>query len=127
MPFDRVADLYAAADLNVISSDYESFSFVALEGMATGLPLLATATEWVPTLIGGVSAQAGDCPGGVVAPVGDAPAFARAMRQLMDDPARRQALGAWNRQRVERDFGWTASARRLRDVYAGLAARSTSA
>lgn len=117
MPFDRVADLYAAADLNVIASDYESFSFVALEGMASGLPLVATATEWVPTLIGGEPARAGDCPGGVVVPVGDAEAFAAAVLRLLRDPARRQEVGAWNRRRVERDFGWTASARRLLQVY----------
>jgi glycosyltransferase involved in cell wall biosynthesis len=117
MPFDRVADLYAAADVNVISSDYESFSFVALEGMASGLPLVATATEWVPTLIGGEPARACDCPGGLVVPVGDAGAFAAAVLRLLRDAARRKELGAWNRRRVERDFGWAASARRLLEVY----------
>lgn len=122
MRFDQVADLYAAADLNVISSDYESFSFVALEGMASGLPLVATATEWVPTLIGGVAATPGTYPGGLVVPVGDAAAFADAALQLLRDPARRTAMGAWNRQRVERDFGWTASARNLLSLYRSLVA-----
>lgn len=122
MPFDRVADLYAAADLNVISSDYESFSFVALEGMASGLPLVATATEWVPTLIGGESVRPGDAPGGVVVPVGDADAFAAAALRLLRDPARRQAMGAWNRSRVEAEFGWATSAARLEDAYRGLLA-----
>ncbi|MBP7828557.1 MAG: glycosyltransferase family 4 protein [Kiritimatiellae bacterium] len=44
--------VYAAADIKVISSVYESYCFAALEAMAAGLPLVVTDTEWVPGLIG---------------------------------------------------------------------------
>lgn len=120
VPFRRVADLYAAADVNVISSDYESFSFAVLEGMASGLPHVVTATQWVPTLIGGTSAQPGACPGGMVVPVGDARAFADAVRQLLLDVDLRRSMGAWNRERVVKEFGWAASAEKLIRVYRGL-------
>lgn len=120
MSFRALADLYAAADINVISSDYESFSFAALEGMASGLPHVVTSTEWVPTLVGGrggVTTGREDAPGGFVVPRGDPAAFHAALRDLWRDPSRRRRMGEWNRQRVEREFGWEASARRLLGVY----------
>ena len=125
VPFQRVADLYAAADLNVISSDYESFSFVALESMASGLPLVATATDWVPTLIGGTSATPGDVPGGVVVPKGGSRQMAAAMAGLLRDPETARRKGAWNRQRVVQDFGWPSSAWKLLGVYQSLLEKAT--
>ncbi len=121
-PFDQVADLYASAQVAVISSDYESFSFVALEAMATGLPLVVTATEWVPGLIGraDVKSGMGEVPGGLVSPMGDAGAFAQALLRLIRDPAERARMGVWNRDRAMRDFGWTTSARTLLEVYRAL-------
>ncbi len=144
MPFHRVADLYAASDIAVVSSEYESFSFVALEAMASALPLVVTATEWVPGLIG---LPIGDCrmstgdsseqseienrqsamlqaPGGVVVPVGDAESFAGGLLQLLRDAEARHRMGAWNRDRVVREFGWTASAAKLLAVYRDLVKHS---
>lgn len=121
VPFRRVADLYAVADLNAISSDYESFSFVALEGMASALPLVATATDWVPTLIGGSGASPGEVPGGIVVPKGAARPMAEAMAYLLRDSEAARRKGAWNRQRVVRDFGWKVSAGKLLNVYQSLA------
>ncbi len=123
MPFREVADLYAASDIAVIASDYESFSFVALEGMASGLPFVATATGWVPTLLGGMPHTAGDCPGGIVVPIGDAAAFASALKRIAGDRELRHSMGAWNRARVERDFGWAASAKKLRALYERIASQ----
>ncbi|HMP74736.1 MAG TPA: glycosyltransferase family 4 protein [Kiritimatiellia bacterium] len=131
LPFECVADLYAASDIAVVSSDYESFSFVALEAMATGLPMVVTATEWVPGLIGRTDKQAEDqnpltgiteAPGGIVAPIGDGAAFADALLRLVRDPDRRRRMGGWNRNRVERDFGWSASAEKLLALYRRLSA-----
>jgi glycosyltransferase involved in cell wall biosynthesis len=128
--FRDVADLYAAADLKVISSDYESFSFVALEAMASGLPLVVTRTDWVPGLIGwspdaksnpSSDPDLQEVPGGLVVPVGQVRPMAEALLRLLAQPQVRQRMGAWNRARVERDFGWTASARKLREVYHALA------
>ncbi len=129
MPFNRVADLYAASDIAVVSSDYESFSFVALEAMATALPLVVTATEWVPTLIGRADEKSEtgnpkseilEAPGGYVTPIDDAACFADALLRLIRDPDLRRRMGAWNRARVQRDFGWSASADRLYRLYVSL-------
>ena len=39
VPYDAIPQVYQAADINVISSFSESFSFATLEGTATGLPV----------------------------------------------------------------------------------------
>jgi len=44
--------IYRSAALAVISSDYESFCFAAIEAMASGLPVVTTDCGWVPKLIG---------------------------------------------------------------------------
>jgi len=120
VPFHRVPALYAAADMNVISSDYESFSFATLEAMATALPVIATDTDWIPSLLGDDGSRKGQAravPGGEVVPVGDAPAMARALVRLATDAESRRRMGAWNRARAEADFGWSASAARLLALY----------
>ncbi len=113
VPFPDVPRVYAAADINLVSSHSESFSFSALEGMASGLPLLTTATEWVPGLINVDQ-------GGATVPLDNAEAFAQAWVTLAAAPECRARMGAWNRQRVEKDFGWKASARKLLDLYESL-------
>lgn len=134
MPFRDVSDLYASADVGVVSSDYESFSFVALESMASGLPMVVTATQWVPRLIGASddSSEIRDSksdivqlPGGFVVPVGDAEAFAGALKMLADDRALGSKMGQWNRERVVRDFIWSASAEKLLGLYERLVAKSS--
>ena len=43
--------------------------------------------------------------------------FARSLMQLMDDPARRQAMGAFGRRRVEIELAWRHSAAHLLSAY----------
>jgi glycosyltransferase involved in cell wall biosynthesis len=115
--YTDVPAVYAAADINVISSDYESFSFAALEGMATGLPLVVTDTEWVPSLIEQTE-------GGIVVPKNDASAFAHALGELAEDPDRRKRLGAWNQARVLKQYRWQNSAQKLHSIYKSLISKS---
>ena len=113
VPFAKVPELYASADINLVSSDYESFSFSALEGMASQLPLITTDTDWVPRLIDRDQ-------GGLTVPVGNAPEYAAAMDALAGNSALRDTLGAWNRRRVEEQYGWASSAEKLKRVYEAL-------
>jgi len=46
--------------------------------------------------------------------------FARALAQLMDDPARRQAMGVLGYQRVETELAWHYSAQNLVEAYQRL-------
>jgi glycosyltransferase involved in cell wall biosynthesis len=46
--------------------------------------------------------------------------FARALAQLMDDPVRRQVMGAFGRRRVESELAWQYSVPKLLEVYDAL-------
>jgi len=109
VPFDNLPSVYAAADVKVISSDYESFCFAAIEAMSAGVPVLTTDCAWVPRLVADGA--------GMVVPVGDAEAFAAGLKKLADNPALRQRMGATGRQQVLERHTWPASAEKLRELY----------
>ena len=119
VPFGDLPGIFAAADVKVISSDYESFCFAAIEAMSTGLPVLTTDCAWVPRLV--------EDGAGMVVPVGDAAAFAAALRRLADNPALRQRMGATGRQQVLERHTWPASAEKLLRLYQTLIACPRSA
>ena len=110
VPYERLPNVYAASDVAVIPSYYESFCFSALEAMASGLPVVTTRTDWVPKLIDGGR-------GGVVVPIDDSTAMSAALLDLARDPARRRELGAFNVKHVAVEYGWETSVRSLMDVY----------
>ncbi len=116
VPFEALPNVYAAADLKVISSDYESFCFAAIEAMSTGLPVLTTDCAWVPRLVGEGA--------GLVVPVGDADALAAGMTRLADNPALCKRMGASGRQQVLEGYTWPASAEKLLHVYQQVERRS---
>ncbi len=104
-----VAAFLALFDLFVMSSKEEGLGTAVLDAMAAGLPVLATRGGGIPEM---VDAERG----GLLVPVGDAPALARGFTDLVDHADRRAAFGAYNRGRV-RDFGRTATFRATVDVY----------
>ena len=118
VPYRDLPGVYAAADVKVISSVYESFCFAALEAMSSGLPVLTTDCAWVPQLV-----QEG---AGLVVPEGDAEAFAAGLKRLADNPALRQRMGATGRQQVLERHTWPASAEKLLRLYRDVVARRRS-
>ncbi len=57
---------------------------------------------------------------GTLVPPGDAPALAAAVQALLDDPARRAAMGAAGRERMTTRFDWRVTAAATARVYARL-------
>jgi len=114
-PYGELPSVYAAADVKVISSDYESFCFAAIEAMSTGLPVLTTDCGWVPKLVADGA--------GLVVSVGDAAAFAAGLNKLADNPALRQRMGAAGRQQVLERHTWPASAEKLIALYRKMEVR----
>ena len=112
IPYGELPGVYAAADVKAISSDYESFCFAAIEAMSAGLPVLTTDCAWVPRLVSDGA--------GIVVPVGNAEAFAAALKKLADNPALRQRMGAAGRQQVLERHTWPASVERLMGLYRSL-------
>jgi glycosyltransferase involved in cell wall biosynthesis len=54
------------------------------------------------------------------------PAFAAAIRSLMDDPGRRARMGQIGRERIERELGWSITSRNLVSAYDRLLARNVA-
>ncbi|MEU6025144.1 glycosyltransferase family 4 protein [Micromonospora sp. NPDC047134] len=79
-----VADLLAAADLAVVTSDWEARQLFAQEALRAGVPLVATAVGGLPELVGDAA---------VLVPPGDVDAVDAAVRDLLDDDRRRTELG----------------------------------
>jgi glycosyltransferase involved in cell wall biosynthesis len=81
----RLAELYADADLFVFPSPTETCGLVALEAMASALPVIAADS-------GGVRDNVRDGLTGRLLPTGDAVAFAHAIVELAADATTRKAM-----------------------------------
>lgn len=92
-------DLLAAAALLALPSRTESFGIVLLEAWACGVPVVAAAAGGIPDVVD-------DGKDGILVPFGDVGALAAAIRALLDDPARRAALGAAGRAKVHNRWTW---------------------
>jgi phosphatidylinositol alpha-mannosyltransferase len=91
----------------------ESYGMVLTEAMAAGAPVLASDLDAFRAVLG---------PAGTLFPAGDAPALARELAALLDDPARRAALAAAGRERAAA-VAWPVVADAVVQVYrAALAA-----
>ena len=106
-----LADCYAAADVFVFASRTETQGLVLLEALAQGRPVVSTSH------LGTVSILRAGC-GARVAP--EKPeAFAQAVADILDDPARAARLSAQARAYA---LGWASAnmARRLAELYREL-------
>ncbi len=74
---EDVAGLYARAHLVVVPSRWEGFGLVAVEAMASGRPVLVSAVDALPSVVGEA---------GVAVEAGDPAALARAVGGLLGDP-----------------------------------------
>lgn len=107
-----VADLLAAADLVVMSSRWEGSPLAAHETLLAGRPLVAASVGGLPELLGGGAAA--------LVPPEDPRALARAIDELLADPAARAALGAAGSRRGREWPDATTAAERAVEVVAEL-------
>ena len=84
-----------------------------MEAMAAGLPVVSTAVGGVPELV-----REGET--GLLVPPNDAGALARALQALMDNPARRRAMGAAARQYAMAHFDIRHTVRGYEQLYESL-------
>ena len=107
---DDVAALLRAMDVFVLGSHREGISNTVLEAMASGLPVIATATGGNFELVErGVT--------GELVPPNDSAALAAAIRTYASDAVRRRAHGAAGRARVERVYSLTGMMNRYAELY----------
>jgi glycogen synthase len=115
LPAERLFPCLATADVVALPSLWESFSLAALEAMAVGKPIVATAGVFPPFVQDDREA--------LLVPPGDADALAAALLRLLDEPELRRRLGAAGTATAEaHDVG--PSARRFVEAVAFLTGAS---
>ena len=115
---DRLPLYYTAADVCVIPSHYEPFGLVAIEAMACGTPVVASA-------VGGLKFTVIPEETGLLAPAQDVDGFANAIgRILTDDDTWVQKIRHQASERVREHFSWGGVAIQLSDLYRRLLAQS---
>jgi glycosyltransferase involved in cell wall biosynthesis len=109
----EVRALVRAARCVVLPSRAEALPMTLLEAMACARP-------FVSTPVGGIASLA---EGGTLVPVGDAPALAAALVELLDHPDLAQEVGARGQASCARTRGLDVVDAQLRELYAALLAR----
>jgi len=105
-------EAYAMADAFVLASSAEGMPNALLEGMATGLPCLASDIPGSRDVLRGG--------GGRLFTPGDVPALAREIAALVADPAASAALGREGREVVLEHYALDRLAERYGDHYRAL-------
>ncbi len=102
---DALAACYDAADVFVLATRRETYGMAVAEALARGLPVVSTTTGAIPELVG---------PGaGLLAPPGDAKAFASALARVISDVDLRARLAAGARAVRDRLQTWEVAAARM--------------
>ena len=105
-----LSSLFARWDIFVQPSLEESFGIAALEAMAAGLPVVATAVGGVPELV-----QDGRT--GWLVPPADPGALATRLSELLLDPERMRAMGAAGRIRARETFSAERMVNSISEIY----------
>jgi len=112
---DGVAPLLAAADVLLLPSETESFGLVALEAMASGVPVVASDVGGLPEVVEhGVS--------GYLAPVGDVDAMAGYCLKLLSDCEDGKKMGEAARRRASEKFDYRSIIPQYERIYERLLA-----
>lgn len=113
---DDMASLFASVDVMVLPSYREGLPRTLVEAAACGLPLITTD---VP----GCREVVTDGVDGLLVPMGDAEALARAIRRLQDDPGLARQLGDAARVKARTQFDQRIVIQGTMEVYAELCDR----
>jgi glycosyltransferase involved in cell wall biosynthesis len=105
------ASIFALPSVVTPSGDRDGIPVSLMEAMAAGTPSVSTRISGIPELIE-------DGQEGLLVPERDAPALARALARLLDDPALGARLAVAARAKVERDFDAAREARKLIQLFA---------
>jgi glycosyltransferase involved in cell wall biosynthesis len=100
---EEVRPVLAAADVVCLPSVTEGLPLAALEAMAAGCPVVASAVGALPKVLGEGA--------GVLVPPGDVAALRGALRRLASAPLEREEIARTARARVEAGFSAEAMAR----------------
>jgi len=119
VPNSRLEEYYREADLVTIPSVWQDpMPFTVLEGLASGLPIVATRSGGIPEMIeDGIS--------GTLIDRGNVEQLSSAVLGLLRNPERRRTMGAAARARAANFFSWDHAAESLVETFQSYAANST--
>jgi glycosyltransferase involved in cell wall biosynthesis len=100
---ERLADLYAGADIFTLASRYEGYGMVFAEAVAHGLPVVATEAGAIPETVPAAA--------GLLVPPDDAPALASALRRVIGNRDERRRRARTAREAARMLPTWQDSAR----------------
>ena len=110
---DKIVDIYRRADLYVTATTWEGMPNSVLEGMACGLPVVATRASGLKELV----REGGN---GYLIDVNDTATFTDRLAELINNPYERQRMGKESRKIAEREFDWVHIAKQYVEIYEKL-------
>jgi glycosyltransferase involved in cell wall biosynthesis len=113
-----VPEILNAADVFVLSSDYEGNPLSVMEAMAAGKPVVSTAVGGVPELV------EDGC--GLLVPPRDAQALSKAMSHMLENPSARRSMGEKSARRAVERFDLRVMTEAYEDLYKKLVAGDRS-
>jgi D-inositol-3-phosphate glycosyltransferase len=117
VPAAEMPRWYRSADVVAATPWYEPFGMTALEAMACGVPVVASAVGGLAdTVVAGIT--------GDLVPARDPGVLARTLRRLLADDMRRAAYAAAAVDRAVHSYAWPRVAARLAAVYADVSGQS---
>jgi glycosyltransferase involved in cell wall biosynthesis len=117
VPRPEVPALVRSADVAVNVPWYEPFGMSTVESMACGVPVVASG-------VGGHADTVVHRATGLLVPPRSPERVAAAVRELLDDGAKRRAFGAAAAARVREQYTWAEVARRTEQCYLDVVART---
>jgi glycosyltransferase involved in cell wall biosynthesis len=110
---NTLVERYHQADLFVTATTWEGMPNTVLEGMACGLPVVATRASGLEELVReGVN--------GYLVNINDPAALAERIALLINNPVERQRMGKESRKIAEREFAWEYIAEQYVEIYRRL-------
>lgn len=110
IPNSELPEFFRIFDVALFMSHQESFGVAAVEAMACGIPVVATATD-------GFSEVVRDGSTGIIVPVGDIRSAADALNRLYLDPSLRKRFAMEGRRVVEKEYDWDDNVNIVMDLY----------
>ena len=102
--------IFAACDVFVSPSGYESFGITFVEAWAAGKPVIGCRS-------GAISAVIDEWQDGLLVPYKDVPQLATVILELLTDAALRERMGHRGREKVLTQYTWDIAVARFREAY----------